>query len=217
MPIVCGWGRVYPTRDFTYITDTVAAFCAAGRAEELAGRTVHFGTGRETSIKQIAEIIMRLAGRDLPLEQDTVRVRPSTSEVERLVCDPSVFRSLTGWEAQVPLETGLQKVFDYHKQRPQHAGRGNSLCDAVTPSHRKAACREAVLRPIMGCGICYLHPRHVLYKRRNHALPGDRRGGIHRIEHRDNPFGTADKPSVFLIISLQVNRRILLRSCLISS
>jgi len=116
-------GSLYPTRDFTYITDTVAAFCAAGRAEALAGRTVHFGTGRETSIKQVIEMVMRIAGRELPVEQDDARVRPASSEVDRLLCDPSIFQGLTGWRAQVPLEEGLKKVFDYHKAHPQPAGR----------------------------------------------------------------------------------------------
>jgi dTDP-glucose 4,6-dehydratase len=116
-------GSVHPTRDFTYVDDTVSAFCAAGLAEKLSGRTVHFGTGRETSIGQVAEIVCKLSGRELPVELDDVRVRPAASEVDRLLCDPTVFRRLTGWLAEVTIEDGLQRVYDYHKAHPIPAGR----------------------------------------------------------------------------------------------
>lgn len=116
-------GSLHPTRDFVYIDDTVAAFSAAGLAADLNGRTVHFGTGKETSIKRVAEIVMRAAGREIPIEQEDVRVRPASSEVDRLLCDPAVFARLTGWKAQVPIEVGLQSVCDFFKSRPRPVGR----------------------------------------------------------------------------------------------
>ena len=116
-------GSLHPTRDFTYVADTVSAFCAAGLADDLNGRTVHFGTGKETSIKRVVEIIMRAIGRELPIEQDSIRVRPAESEVGRLVCDPSLFRQLTGWKALVSIEDGLKQVCDFYQSRPRPAGR----------------------------------------------------------------------------------------------
>ncbi len=116
-------GSMHPTRDFTYVSDTVAAFCAAGLAPKLLGRTVHCGTGKETSIEQLTQIVQRLAGRTLPLEQEDIRIRPADSEVDRLLCNPEVFCKLTGWSAEVSIEEGLKKVYEYHKSRPQPEGR----------------------------------------------------------------------------------------------
>jgi nucleoside-diphosphate-sugar epimerase len=56
-------GSLAPTRDFTYVTDTVAGFLALGRSDDAIGRTVNLGTGKEISIGEMADRIVRLVGR----------------------------------------------------------------------------------------------------------------------------------------------------------
>jgi len=116
-------GSLHPTRDFTFVTDTVEGFCLAGSAEDLTGQTVHFGTGKEISIGDLVEAAMRIAGRRIPIIREDVRVRPASSEIDRLLCDSSRFRRLTGWTPKVAIEEGLKSVIDYHKSRPRPAGR----------------------------------------------------------------------------------------------
>ena len=105
-------GNLAPTRDFTYVKDTVAAFLAVGEApaEKVVGRVLNAGTGVEISIGDLARTIARLMGCDLELVQDEERFRPDASEVMRLVCDSSALREATGWAPGHDLETGLRET-----------------------------------------------------------------------------------------------------------
>jgi nucleoside-diphosphate-sugar epimerase len=47
------------------------------------------------------------------IEDEAERVRATSSEVERLVADPSLARELLGWEARVSLEEGLEQTITW--------------------------------------------------------------------------------------------------------
>jgi len=122
----CLWGEhirlgsTHPTRDLTFVDDTVAGFLAAGSAPHVAGRTINLGTGREVSIGDLASTIMGLVGRDLPLDRDDARVRPVASEVDRLLADPALAAELLGWRAETSLEDGLHRTIEWireHRER----------------------------------------------------------------------------------------------------
>ena len=92
-------GSLTPTRDFTYVGDTVAGFLAAAVADEAIGRTLQLGTGEEISIGDLVREVARVLGRELRVEQEDERVRPPESEVMQLVSDHSLMTALTGWRA----------------------------------------------------------------------------------------------------------------------
>lgn len=102
-------GSVLPTRDFTYVQDTVRGFTAAAQAVGAIGHTVHIGSGRETSIGEAAALVAELLGVEAAIESDTARVRPAGSEVERLWADPSKAKQLLGWEPKYGGADGLRR------------------------------------------------------------------------------------------------------------
>jgi dTDP-glucose 4,6-dehydratase len=106
-------GNLDPTRDFTFVSDTVAGFLAAASSDAFVGRAVHIGTGEEISCRDLALTIARLAGREVELVEDKARKRPSRSEVARLVCDSGALRTGTGWRPVVALEEGLTRTLDW--------------------------------------------------------------------------------------------------------
>jgi NAD dependent epimerase/dehydratase len=108
-------GSTAPTRDFTFVSDTVAAFLAAAIAPRALGRTIQLGTGVEISVGDVAVLIADIVGVPLRIERDEARIRPAASEVERLVSDPAVAREVLGWEPQVPLRDGLRKTVAWLK------------------------------------------------------------------------------------------------------
>lgn len=113
-------GSLHPTRDLLYVKDTVAGFLAIAGADEAVGEVINIGTGREISIGELAEKIVAMIGRPVPVRTDPARVRPERSEVERLVCDASKARRLLGWEPRYTLEAGLQETIAWmreHKER----------------------------------------------------------------------------------------------------
>jgi len=106
-------GNVAPTRDFTFVRDTAEAFVLAAGAPECVGRVVNVGSGKEISIGQLVERISKALGREVAVVYDDGRVRPPTSEVERLCADASVARTVLGWEPRTSLDEGLAATAEW--------------------------------------------------------------------------------------------------------
>jgi dTDP-glucose 4,6-dehydratase len=118
-------GSLSPTRDFTYVGDTVAGFMAVAAADDAVGRVINVGSGKEISIGALAERIVRLTGRRVPVVCDQERVRPEASEVNRLVCDASLAGRLLGWSPTVAFDDGLGRVIAFMRARPDWTRTGD--------------------------------------------------------------------------------------------
>lgn len=114
-------GSLRPTRDFTFVADTVSAFMAVLDCDDCVGKVVNGGTGSEISIKNLVSLIMRLTNRSAEIICDEKRLRPEKSEVERLLADNSLLRELTGWKPQYAglegLEAGLAKTIAWFQDK----------------------------------------------------------------------------------------------------
>jgi len=106
-------GSLRPTRDFTYVTDTVEGFVRAAENDQSIGCVVNLGTGTEVSIGDLAHKIMAKLGRTVTVETEQERVRPAASEVERLCSDNSRARALLDWQPRVSLDEGLGRTIDW--------------------------------------------------------------------------------------------------------
>ena len=100
-------GNLTPTRDFTYVTDTVEAFVRIADCPEAVGRVLNTGSGKEISIGELVERIETVLARRAPVERKAERVRPPGSEVERLCANAGAARALLDWEPRVALDDGL--------------------------------------------------------------------------------------------------------------
>jgi dTDP-glucose 4,6-dehydratase len=108
-------GSLSPTRDMNYIANTVDGFLAAATSDQTVGRTFNLGSGREISVGDLAELIAGLVGKHIEIESEQERRRPEESEVNRLVCDNTLARSVLGWEPKVGLEDGLKQTIEWVK------------------------------------------------------------------------------------------------------
>lgn len=108
-------GDLSPTRDFNYVEDTARGFLAIARADidKVAGQEINIATGREVTMEHTLHTIARLMGADVDWVVDPQRLRPSKSEVRRLLGSADKLRALTGWEPQFTLEQGLQKTIEW--------------------------------------------------------------------------------------------------------
>ena len=120
-------GNLTPTRDFTYVDDTVEGFLCAATADGVVGETINLGTGREISIGELVETIMGLTGRQVEVKNEAIRMRPKTSEVDRLLSDNSKAKKTLGWEPRVPLEEGLKRTIAWVKSNPDMFSPGRYL------------------------------------------------------------------------------------------
>ncbi len=112
-------GNLDSKRDFTYVSDTVAGFELAALAEGVEGEVFNLGTGTEVSIGELAEMILQIVDRQVPIELDEQRLRPEKSEVDRLLSDNSYARRRLDWQPQVSLEDGLRKTVDWIAEHPE--------------------------------------------------------------------------------------------------
>jgi dTDP-glucose 4,6-dehydratase len=111
-------GSLHPTRDLNYVANTVDGFLLAGATQAAAGCTVNLGSGREISIGELAQLIARMMGRTISIEEDEQRCRPEGSEVERLLADSSLADRMLGWRPTITLEEGLERTIGWIKENP---------------------------------------------------------------------------------------------------
>jgi dTDP-glucose 4,6-dehydratase len=111
-------GSLEPVRDFTYVSDTVDGFLAAGVAEGVVGEVVNVGSGIGVTIRGVVSLVEGVVGHSLEVTQDKARVRPERSEVTRLVCDNRKAHELLGWGPRVGLAEGLRRTADWIRQHP---------------------------------------------------------------------------------------------------
>lgn len=90
-------GALHPTRDFSYVADTVQAFISVAECDASVGEVLNSGSGFEISIEDTARLIAEVMGREIELVCDPQRMRPEKSEVERLFASAERLRQLTGW------------------------------------------------------------------------------------------------------------------------
>ncbi len=77
-------GSLFPTRDLTYVKDTIEGFIKAAEQERANGEIINIGSNFEISIEELTKLIAKIIGREIEVETEEERIRPENSEVERL-------------------------------------------------------------------------------------------------------------------------------------
>ena len=103
-------GSLHPTRDFNYVKDTAAGFMALAGCGAAIGQEVNIATGREISIGQLAEELIRQINPAAKIVTDDDRLRPAASEVERLLGSAEKMKALTGWQPAYTFEEWLAET-----------------------------------------------------------------------------------------------------------
>lgn len=109
-------GSLFPTRDYTYVRDTVNGFIKVAESSSSIGEVINIGSNFEVSMGELAEKIAILLNKRISIIQDPSRVRPLKSEVQRLWCDNAKAKRLLDWEPEVSLEEGLQETIDWMRE-----------------------------------------------------------------------------------------------------
>jgi NAD dependent epimerase/dehydratase len=106
-------GNLEPTRDLNYVADQVEGFIKAAEAPNAVGQVINLGTGQEISIGKLAEMILSMMGKRLPILTDDARQRPEGSEVDRLCADNTRAREILGWAPKYTLTEGLSRTIEW--------------------------------------------------------------------------------------------------------
>jgi GDP-L-fucose synthase len=110
-PQVAMWGSGNPSREFLYVDDAARALLLAGEHLQTSD-PVNVGTGVETRIRDLADMIARFTGYEGELAWDTSK--PDGQPTRCL--DVSRARALMGFEAKIGLEEGLLRTVEWFRQ-----------------------------------------------------------------------------------------------------
>ena len=102
-------GSIYPTRDFSYIDDTVEGFIKIAHHQSSIGQIINIGSGYEISIKDLVSLIEEITSTKIKIITDKNRVRPNTGEVIRLKADNRKAKELIKWTPKYSGRRGLKK------------------------------------------------------------------------------------------------------------
>ena len=106
-------GSLSPTRDFNYVSDTINGMSLLALSEEAEGHAVNIGSGKEWSIKETLDLICKITNSSVDVITDEDRIRPSKSEVNRLIACNKKIKKFTNWSDEVAFEEGLQKTVEW--------------------------------------------------------------------------------------------------------
>jgi UDP-glucose 4-epimerase len=120
-PVIHGDGN--QTRDFTYIDDAIEATVMAGLSDRALGEVFNVGTGMETRVNELAQILIRQIGHPVtPVHSD----RRDVDNIRRRVVNIEKTRRALRWVPEVTLEEGLRRTVEWqkaHRPKPAPAAR----------------------------------------------------------------------------------------------
>lgn len=109
-PIIYGDGE--QSRDFTFVGDVVDANLAAIEAKDVAGKVFNISGGKQTTLKELLNIIGRLCGVN-PIPKFAP---PRKGDVKHSFAVCFRAHEQMGWHARVPLEEGLKMTIAYFRR-----------------------------------------------------------------------------------------------------
>jgi GDP-L-fucose synthase len=105
-PFVEIWGTGQPKREFLF-SDDLASACYFLMQHYNEPQFINVGTGHDISIKELAELVMRIIGYEGALRFDTDR----PDGTPRKLMDVTKLHSL-GWKHQVELAEGIERAYE---------------------------------------------------------------------------------------------------------
>ena len=106
-------GSLTARRDFTHVRDIVRAYWIAA-TKATPGEVYNICTGKDYSMQQVLDMLLKLTNKKIKVTQDPERMRPS--DVEILLGDCSKFKKETGWKPEISYEQTLKETLDYWRE-----------------------------------------------------------------------------------------------------
>jgi UDP-glucose 4-epimerase len=105
------------SRSFTYVTDTVAGTYATATNPAAEQNVFNIGNGAETTVAELAELILELTGSSAGVSYQPAEVRygPGFDDTKRRVPDVSKAARVLDWKPEVSLRDGLTRTIEWWK------------------------------------------------------------------------------------------------------
>lgn len=113
-------GTGLQTRAFTYIDDIVEAIVKTLKEPKAIGQIINLGSTQEISIINFAKLIAKFTKKPLKIKKVSYDSFTGKSYEDVLKRRPDIkkAKAILDWQPTTPLEMGLKKTIDWHKQNP---------------------------------------------------------------------------------------------------
>jgi dTDP-L-rhamnose 4-epimerase len=98
------------SRDFIHVSDIVRGILLALESEAATGQAVNLGTGRQTTVARVAEVISKGLGVDI---EPDIADKYRAGDIRHCFADPSRARELLGFEANVAFDDGMAGLIEW--------------------------------------------------------------------------------------------------------
>jgi UDP-glucose 4-epimerase len=102
------YGDGSATRDFVYVADVVEAIMRCLRRQEAAGEVFNVGTGKPTTVDELAKTVLELTGSSSPVSYGEARA----GDILQSYADVAKARRLLGFRAETSLRDGLRFLIE---------------------------------------------------------------------------------------------------------
>ena len=110
-------GSLSPTRDFNFVSDTCSAFLAVSKSKQTIGKVINAASNFEISIGDTVSLISEIMKKEIKVVTEEKRLRPKSSEVNRLFGDNSLLKKYTDWQPKFAgikgFKDGLKITYDW--------------------------------------------------------------------------------------------------------
>ncbi|TDA32540.1 MAG: hypothetical protein DSO03_02555 [Hadesarchaea archaeon] len=107
-PVV--WGDGTQTRDLVYVKDVVKANLLAAKAKKISGEVINVGTGKETSLNELVEILNEMLGTNLKPKYVKIPVK---NYIFRQRADLRKAEKLLGYRPSYSLREGIREILEH--------------------------------------------------------------------------------------------------------
>ena len=120
-------GNVEARRDFTYVSDTVDGFIRTSSQINFSqGRVLNLGSGWDISVRELVEKCGQILKLEVAISQSSERIRPESSEVERLLSNNELAKETIGWNpansTKDAFESKLKSTIEWWKGNMEGLG-----------------------------------------------------------------------------------------------
>jgi len=113
-PLVFGGGS--QVRCFTYIADVVSGMEIV-RKKGAKGEAYNIANTDQITMKELAELIIKISGKDLDTKIVGFGKETRTKEREIMKRIPSIEKlKLLGWKPEVGIQEGIKRTFEWYKE-----------------------------------------------------------------------------------------------------
>lgn len=104
-PVIFGDGK--QTRDFIHVNDVITAILLTLKNEQSIGESINIGSGTETSINELAEILIKTFGLE---NVKPKHVKGKAGDIKHSCADISKAKELLDFKPKISLEEGLRRL-----------------------------------------------------------------------------------------------------------